>query len=94
MTTAVDSRPRRIASYMPLTVTTRERSLILGGPSEPPELYDLRADPGEQRNAWAEHAREGVDLCRAAVAFLEQYAASDRFVEPRRGALQAFGTQL
>src|SRR5439155_17147995 len=40
LTSAVDSRPRRIASYMPITATTRSRSLIIGGPSEPPELYD------------------------------------------------------
>jgi arylsulfatase A-like enzyme len=90
LTSAVDSRPRRIASYMPITVTTRELSLILGGPTEPPELYDLTTDPQEERNAWADRPG-GIELCRAAVEFLEQYAASDKFVEPRRGALKAFG---
>jgi len=30
--TAIDSKARRIADYMPVTVTTPERSLILGGP--------------------------------------------------------------
>ena len=90
MTSAVDSRPRRIASYMPVTVTTRERSAILGGPSEPPELYDLAADPGEQRNVWPEQAAEGIDLCRQAVAFLEELATPAKFLEPRRAALEAF----
>jgi choline-sulfatase len=90
LTSAVDSRPRRIASYMPITATTRELSLILGGPTEAPELYDLAADPGEERNVWDDRP-EGVELCRKAVAFLEEYAADERFVEPRRGALQAFG---
>ena len=90
LTSAVDSRPRRIASYMPITATTRELSLILGGPTEAPELYDLAADPGEDRNVWDERP-EGVELCRQAVAFLEQYAADEKFVEPRRRAVEAFG---
>ena len=91
MTTAVDSRPRRIASYMPLTVTTPTRSLILGGATEPPELYDLERDPGEETNVWAEYADEGVMLAEDAVAFLEACATPERFLEPRRLALASFG---
>jgi arylsulfatase A-like enzyme len=91
LTSAVDSRPRRIASYMPITITTRERAVILGGPSEPPELYDLEADPGEQRNVWDEHAQDGIALCREALAFLDRCATPEKFVAPRRDALAAFG---
>jgi hypothetical protein len=76
---------------MPITITTRERSVILGGVSEPPELYDLEADAGEQANVWHEHAREGSELCAQAVAFLEQCETPERFVEPRRSALESFG---
>lgn len=90
LTSAVDSRPRRISSYMPLTVTTRDTSLILGGPSEKPELYDLGADPGEQVNLGAERADEGRELAQAAIAFLEQCGAPPRYLEPRRSALDAF----
>jgi arylsulfatase A-like enzyme len=89
MTTAVDSRARRIASYMPLTVTTRTRSLVLGGPSEPPELYDLETDPGEERNVWHEHPGEGRELARRAVAFLEELGTPERHLVPRRLALEA-----
>src|SRR3712207_4454006 len=60
--TAVDSRARRIANYMPLTVTTPERSLILGGPDDEPELFDLARDPGEQNNAWRSFNGEGEAL--------------------------------
>ncbi|MDQ3889515.1 MAG: sulfatase [Actinomycetota bacterium] len=88
MTTAVDSRPRRIASYMPLTVSTRSRSLILGGPAEPPELYDLERDPGEEENVWAEQADEGVGLAQAAVDFLETAGTREKLLEPRRAALE------
>ncbi len=54
--TAIDSKARRIADYMPVTVTTPERSLILGGPDDEPELYDLARDPGEQDNIWRTQA--------------------------------------
>jgi hypothetical protein len=93
MTTAVDSRPRRIASYMPITITTRERSVILGGASEPPELYDLEADPGERENAWEEHVREGGELGAAAIEFLEKCETAERFLEPRRSALETYGSR-
>jgi hypothetical protein len=82
--------PRRIASYMPLTVTTRSRSLIVGGATEPPELYDLENDPREEANVWVTNAEEGVALCESAIAFLEQCGTAEKFLEPRRMALKAF----
>jgi arylsulfatase A-like enzyme len=90
LTTAVDSRPRRIARYMPLTVTTRTRSLILGGPTEEPELYDLEADRGEQADRWPERREEAAELAREAVAFLEECGTPERYLEPRRSALRTF----
>lgn len=87
MTSAVDSRPRRIASYMPLTVTTQTRSLILGGAGDEPELYDLENDPGESVNVWREHAEEGAELAAEAVTFLGEHGTPDRYLEPRRAAL-------
>jgi arylsulfatase A-like enzyme len=89
LTTAVDSRPRRIASYMPLTVTTRTRSLILGGGAEEPELYDLETDPAEETNVWPERPEEGAELARRAVEFLEECGTPERHLEPRRAALRA-----
>lgn len=90
ITSAVDSRPRRIASYMPLTITTRTHSVILGGPAEAPELYDLTVDPHEQRNCWKEQVPHGAALCNDAVAFLEQRGTSARYLAPRRAALEVF----
>ena len=90
LTTAVDSRARRIASYMPLTVTTRSRSLVLGGAAEEPELYDLETDPTEAVNVWRERLAEGGELARQAVAFLEQCGTPEQYLEPRRSALRAF----
>jgi arylsulfatase A-like enzyme len=92
ITTAVDSRPRRISSYMPLTVITRDRSLILGGPAETPELYDLENDPNEQTNVWDTHTGEGTDLIEDALAFLEQRGTLEEYLKPRRMALDKFAS--
>jgi arylsulfatase A-like enzyme len=90
VTLAVDSRARRIASYMPLTVTTREKTLIMGGPTETPELYDLGGDPGEQNNVWDFNTEEGLALMRLATSFLEHQGTPEEYLTPRRMALQRF----
>jgi arylsulfatase A-like enzyme len=90
ITTAVDSRPRRISSYMPLTVTTRDRSLILGGPTESPELYDLEDDPHEQINVWDARVSEGRALVENAITFLEHRGTPEEHLKPRRQALEKF----
>jgi arylsulfatase A-like enzyme len=92
ITTAVDSRPRRIASYMPLTVTTQNRSLILGGPTDTPELYDLENDPREQTNVWKQRVDEGGSLMRHAISFLERQVTPEEYLTPRRMALQKFAS--
>jgi arylsulfatase A-like enzyme len=93
LTSAIDSRPRRIASHMPITATTRERSLIIGGRDEPPELYDLARDPRESTNVWAEDAGEGHRLFEEALAFLEEIGAAERYLEPRRDSLAAYASR-
>ena len=93
ITSAVDDTPRVLSSYMPITISTRTRSVILGGPAEQPELYDLETDPGEGHNVWDEHVDEGIELCRRAVAFLEECQTPDRYLEPRRQALARLAAQ-
>jgi len=90
LTSAVDSRRRRIASYMPVTVSTRRWSLIMGGPSEAPELYDLERDPQEASNVWAEHVDEGSYLFKNAIEFLRSVGTAEKFVKPREESLAAF----
>jgi arylsulfatase A-like enzyme len=85
--TAVDSRARRIADYMPLTVTTRERSLILGGPENQPEFYDLSRDPAEQNNVWRELGEEGEALWEGTLTFLKGIGTPEEYLAPRREAL-------
>ena len=90
ITLAVDSRPRHISSYMPLTVSTRDRSLILGGPDDEPEFYDLVGVPGEQDNIWESETREGLKLARQALSFLEEQGTPQEHVRPRRMSLERF----
>ncbi|MBA3388008.1 MAG: sulfatase-like hydrolase/transferase, partial [Rubrobacter sp.] len=87
VTTAVDSKVRRISSYMPITVTTSDRSLVLGGPDDEPELYDLNKYPGETHNVWKEYNGEGSTLCEDAISFLETIGTPEEHVAPRREAL-------
>lgn len=87
ITVAVDSRPRRISSYMPLTVTTRERSLLVGGPQETPELYDLAQDPAERHNIWETATGEGTHLLARAIEFLEEQGTPEKHLAPRRAVL-------
>jgi arylsulfatase A-like enzyme len=82
--TAIDSKARRIADYMPVTVTTPERSLILGGPDDEPELYDLTRDPGEQDNVWRTQGGEGGLLADEALGFLEGISTPEEYLAPRR----------
>jgi hypothetical protein len=72
---------------MPLTVTTRERSLILGGPDDEPELFDLARDPGEQNNAWRGFNGEDEALCESTLSFLEGVGTPEQYLAPRREAL-------
>jgi hypothetical protein len=85
--TAIDSKARRISDYMPVTVTTPERSLILGGPDDEPELYDLTRDPGEQQNAWWSLGGEGELLAEQALSFLQAVRTPEEYLAPRREAI-------
>jgi arylsulfatase A-like enzyme len=85
--TAIDSKARRIADYMPVTVTTPERSLILGGPDDEPELYDLTRDPGEQDNVWRTQGGEGGLLAEEALSSLEGVRTPEEYLAPRREAV-------
>jgi len=94
LTSAVDSRRRKIASYMPVTVSTRDWSLIMGGPSEAPELYDLRKDAQESTNVWTENVTEGSKLFQSAIDFLRECGTADKFVEPREQSLKTFAAAV
>jgi arylsulfatase A-like enzyme len=93
LTSAVDSRRRKIASYMPVTVSSREWSLIMGGPGEPPELYNLKKDPHEATNVWSENVAEGSRLFQSAIEFLRSVGTAEKFIAPREESLRTFSAR-
>jgi arylsulfatase A-like enzyme len=90
ITIAVDSWPRRIARDQPLTVTTREVALVVGGADDDLELYDLGADPRQQRNVATGRAGEAAALLEQALAELVSIGTSEELLAPRHGALERF----
>ena len=77
---------------MPLTITTKDRAMILGGPEDTPELYDLARDPREQTNVCNTRVREAKTLCEGVISFLEQQRTPDDLLKPRREALESFAS--
>ena len=72
---------------MPLTVTTPERSLILGGPDDEPELYDLARDP-QERTTLGYEGGEGALLAEQALSFLEGVRTPEEYLAPRHEAVE------
>jgi arylsulfatase A-like enzyme len=86
-TSAVDGKRREIGSYMPITVTTRERSLLIGGPDDEPELYDLVNDPEEVFDIWPQRTPADEQLFVDALRYLEECGTPPDFLAPRRHVL-------
>ncbi|MGH3146548.1 MAG: sulfatase [Rubrobacter sp.] len=91
--TAVDSKAHKVADYMPLTISNRDQTVILGGPDDVPELYDLTEDPAETRNVWRERGDEGETLAEDAISFLESQGTPEEYLTPRRKALDGWRSE-
>ncbi|MEI7759455.1 MAG: sulfatase [Thermoleophilia bacterium] len=90
ITIAVDSWPRRIAHDQPITVTGHGLSLIVGGPDDDLELYDLAVDPGEQENVAVARPQDTVALLEETLAYLLSIGTAEELLAPRRACLERF----
>jgi arylsulfatase A-like enzyme len=90
ITIAVDSWPRRVAHDQPITITGGGLSLVVGGPDDDIELYDLAADPGEERDVARDRPDDVVALLTAALGELRAAGTSDELLAPRRQSLDRF----
>jgi arylsulfatase A-like enzyme len=88
-TSAVDGAQREIAAHMPITVTTATRSMLIGGPGEAPELYDLEQDPAESVDVWRQRTGADEELLESALSYLEECGTAPEFVDPRRASTRA-----
>jgi arylsulfatase A-like enzyme len=68
-----------------LTVTTNDWSLICSPQGRPSELYDLAADPRQERNVLDDRPEIARDLHAALVRFLEGSDAIEPRIAPFRG---------
>ena len=71
----------------------KERSLILGGPAQMPELYDLTEDPqrADQRVGFERRTR-ARSWRESALSFLERQGTPEEYLKPRRMALEEFAS--
>jgi len=88
-TSAVDGKRRAISTYMPITVTTTKRSLLIGGPDDPVELYDLVTDPAEQKNIWPDRQPQDEQLFDEALTYLAELGTNEGVLAARRRAIAA-----
>jgi arylsulfatase A-like enzyme len=88
-TSAVDGKLRGISTFMPITVTTAERSLLIGGPDDPVELYDLIADPNEQKNIWDSREPRDEQMFDEALRYLAELGTAEEILALRRRAISA-----
>jgi arylsulfatase A-like enzyme len=79
---AAGVRPTRLVEA--LTVTTEEWALVCSPRGRPSELYDLRADRRQERNAIAEQPEVARDLHDALLRFLEEVGAAEGRIAPFR----------
>jgi arylsulfatase A-like enzyme len=86
-TRAIDSKPREITSFMPITIRNGSYSVIYTGPGHPTELYDLASDRNETRNVWSENLDQGVDLVKRGLNLLEELGTAEEYLTPRAEAL-------
>jgi arylsulfatase A-like enzyme len=83
-TRVVDNFDRRVEEFLPATITTHKWSLLYAREGAPVELYDLEADPGQERNIAAGNMDVVEKLHERYVSLLEELGTEERLLAPRR----------
>ncbi|MHB8294872.1 MAG: sulfatase [Acidimicrobiales bacterium] len=93
-TQAVDAATRKYDVFMPMTISTKEWSLLYSSDADPVELYDLRQDPQQQDNVAMDHPGVVSELHEKLVEFLEQAQCPELYLAPRRRLVSAASASL
>jgi len=83
----VDDVARRTVEVLPTTITDGKWTLVCSVEGAPVELYDMVADPKQERNVVKDHAEIARGLHARLIQFLEQVGTEERFLGPRRHLL-------
>lgn len=89
-TRLIDDVQRGVEGYMPLTVTTGDYTLLLGGPEDTVELYNIHVDPKEEANIAHRAPGKVLEIGAAAIEMLRREETPDAFIAPRVAALENF----
>ena len=82
--------PEKDTTMFWITVTGRGHSLFIGGrEEEPPRLYNLADDPGQQKDIYKEKPDQALEMAEALIAYLESVGANSAAVESLRTKLDS-----
>lgn len=83
-TRVVDNRARRIAEWLPATITDGEWTLLYAAEGEPAELYHTASDPKQEKNVFEDNELIARELHVQLVRFLEKVGTDESLLAPRR----------
>lgn len=78
---------RTVVEWQPVTITTKDWSLLYATPSEPVELYDLRSDPKQATNVATKHPAVIRALLEMYAGDLRRAGVAKKYSDPRLAAL-------
>ncbi|MBR1152795.1 hypothetical protein [Bradyrhizobium sp. JYMT SZCCT0428] len=83
----VDDLMRTVVEWQPVTITTKDWSLLYATPSEPVELYDLRSDQKQTTNVAPKHSAVIRALLEMYAEDLRRAGVASKYSDPRLAAL-------
>ncbi len=83
VTRAVDGVEREVEIYLPATITTDRWSLLYSRKDASVELYDIKADPAQQKNIAEDNRPVVKELHKCYYEFLKKIGTEERLLKPR-----------
>ena len=84
---AVDDRRRRMSHANVTTVTTDEWALLYSPGDTRSELYNLRADPGQESNVISQYPERAEGIHEQLVGFMQETGLASHMLEYRKRIL-------
>jgi len=81
---AVDALEKSVKDWLPITVTTKEWTLLYSSEGQPVELYHLPTDPHQEKNVFEDKIDVARELHSKLISRLVEYNTPPCALEPRR----------